>query len=126
MTATSSFGLDREVTADGRFVRQQSVFRRWVTADPDAEFPVEAGRYHLYVSLACPWSHRAVIVRVVKGLDEAIGDLLRRSVSRPARLGVHRRTVRRTGDRPDGRVPSTASLFCARPTRPPTRVSRAA
>ena len=73
MTATSSFGLDREVTADGRFVRQRSVFRRWVTADPGAEFPIEAGRYHLYVSLACPWSHRAVIVRVVKGLDEAIG-----------------------------------------------------
>ncbi len=121
MTATSSFGLDREVTADGRFVRQESVFRRWVTADPGAEFPVEAGRYHLYVSLACPWSHRAVIVRVVKGLDEAIGISLCRPVSRPARLGVHRRTVRRTGDaacRARTPIPSTASLFCARPTRP--------
>ncbi len=73
MASTSSFGLDREVAADGRFVRQESVFRRWVTADGSSEFPVEAGRYHLYVSLACPWSHRAVIVRAVKRLDEAIG-----------------------------------------------------
>jgi putative glutathione S-transferase len=54
-------------------VRQDSVFRRWVTADGSSEFPAEAGRYHLYVSLACPWSHRAVIVRAVKGLDEAVG-----------------------------------------------------
>ena len=69
----SSFDLGREAAADGRFVRQDSVFRRWVTADGSSEFPAEAGRYHLYVSLACPWSHRAVIVRAVKGLDEAVG-----------------------------------------------------
>ena len=62
-----------EVRADGRFVRQESVFRRWVTSDGSSEFPLEAGRYHLYVSLACPWSHRAVIVRAVKGLGEAVG-----------------------------------------------------
>ena len=68
-----TFGLGDEVAADGRFVRQESVFRRWVTADGGSGFPVEAGRYHLYVSLACPWSHRAVIVRAVKGLDEAVG-----------------------------------------------------
>jgi putative glutathione S-transferase len=43
-----------------------------VSDDPGAEFPVEAGRYHLYVCLACPWSHRAVIVRVVKGLADAV------------------------------------------------------
>ncbi len=73
----SSFDLGREAAGDGRFVRQESAFRRWVTPDDGsgspAEFPAEAGRYHLYVSLACPWSHRAVIVRAVKGLDEAIG-----------------------------------------------------
>ncbi len=73
MTEHRGFDLGREAAADGRFVRQESVFRRWVTAEGGAEFPVEAGRYHLYVSLACPWSHRAVIVRAVKGLDEAIG-----------------------------------------------------
>jgi putative glutathione S-transferase len=68
-----TFGLGAEMTADGRFMRQQSVFRRWVTSDGGSGFPVAAGRYHLYVSLACPWSHRAVIVRAVKGLEEAVG-----------------------------------------------------
>jgi glutathionyl-hydroquinone reductase len=69
----SSFDLGREVAPDGRFVRQESVFRRWVTADGSSGFPAKAGRYHLYVSLACPWSHRAVLARVLKGLEGAIG-----------------------------------------------------
>ena len=67
------FDLGREVADDGRFVRRESLFRRWVTDDPAATFPLQVGRYHLYVSLACPWSHRAVIVRVVKGLEHAVG-----------------------------------------------------
>ena len=66
------FELGREVVADGRFVRQASVFRRWVSADGSSGWPSAAGRYHLYVCLACPWSHRTVIVRHVKGLEEAI------------------------------------------------------
>ncbi len=49
------------------------MFRRWVEARSDSEFPAAAGRYHLYVSLACPWAHRAVIVRMLKGLEHAIG-----------------------------------------------------
>jgi putative glutathione S-transferase len=63
----------------GRFVRSESQFRNWVTPDgspgPSGEggFPAEAGRYHLYVSLACPWASRAVIVRKLKRLDGAIG-----------------------------------------------------
>ena len=69
----SSFELGPEVARDGRFVRQESVFRRWVSDDDSSEFPLEAGRYHLYVCLACPWSHRAVIVRAVKGLSGAVG-----------------------------------------------------
>jgi len=73
MAASSSFGLGREVARGGRFVRQESAFRRWVSADGGSEFPVGAGRYHLYVSLACPWSHRTVIVRAVKRLEEAVG-----------------------------------------------------
>jgi putative glutathione S-transferase len=68
-----SFELGPEVATDGRFVRQQSVFRRWVSDDGSSEFPLEAGRYHLYVCLACPWSHRAVIVRAVKGLSGVVG-----------------------------------------------------
>jgi putative glutathione S-transferase len=62
----------------GRFQRQDSAFRHWVTADgspgPSGEggFTAEPGRYHLYVSLACPWAHRALIFRVLKGLEAMI------------------------------------------------------
>jgi len=62
----------------GRFVRRESQFRNWVTADGaagpsgDGGFPAEAGRYHLYVSLACPWAHRALIFRALKGLGDII------------------------------------------------------
>ncbi|KAJ2525187.1 S-glutathionyl-(chloro)hydroquinone reductase [Coemansia sp. RSA 2049] len=58
---------------DGEFRRQVSSFRSFVEADPSAEFPAEAGRYHLYVSLACPWAHRTLIVRKLKGLEGMIG-----------------------------------------------------
>ncbi|HLT27785.1 MAG TPA: glutathione S-transferase family protein [Zeimonas sp.] len=63
----------------GRFVRSEAQFRNWITADgrpgPSGEggFPAEAGRYHLYVSLACPWAHRTLIFRALKGLGESIG-----------------------------------------------------
>src|SRR4051795_13635471 len=56
----------------GAFERQEAKFRRWVTA-AGGELPAAAGRYHLYVALACPWSHRAVIVRALKGLEDAVG-----------------------------------------------------
>jgi putative glutathione S-transferase len=57
---------------DGRFVRRESAFRDWVTADGASGFKAEPGRYHLYVSLACPWAHRTVIFRALKGLEDAI------------------------------------------------------
>ena len=57
----------------GRFVRRDSIFRRWVTSDPDAAFPAESGRYHLYVSLGCPWANRTVTVRALKGLEDVVG-----------------------------------------------------
>jgi len=69
--------LDAE-TEDGEFIRQDSQFRHWVTPDgapgPSGEggFPAEPGRYHLYVSLACPWAHRTLIFRRLKGLEAMI------------------------------------------------------
>jgi glutathionyl-hydroquinone reductase len=65
-------GWDREIAEGGRFQRQTSAFRRWVTADGSSGFPAEPGRYHLYVSLACPWAHRSVIVRRLKGLEDVV------------------------------------------------------
>lgn len=56
----------------GRFVRRDSAFRDRVTADGSSGFPAEAGRYHLYVSLACPWAHRTLIFRKLKRLEDAI------------------------------------------------------
>ncbi len=56
----------------GAFVRTESQFRDWVTADGRSGFSAEAGRYHLYVSLACPWAHRTLIVRRVKRLEDVI------------------------------------------------------
>ena len=62
---------DTESTG-GRFVRKDSAFRDRIAADGSTRFAPENGRYHLYVSLACPWAHRALVVRKLKGLDDAI------------------------------------------------------
>lgn len=56
----------------GAFVRQASQFRNWVTADGESGFKAEASRYHLYVSLACPWASRTLIYRKLKGLENII------------------------------------------------------
>ncbi|PSN62235.1 hypothetical protein BS50DRAFT_592440 [Corynespora cassiicola Philippines] len=56
----------------GEYKRQTSVFRNWIENKPGAEFPAEKGRYHLYVSYACPWAHRTLLVRKLKGLDDII------------------------------------------------------
>ena len=61
-----------ETDASGAFVRQQYRFRDRITADGSSGFPAVAGRYHLYVSLACPWAHRAIIVRRLLGIEHAV------------------------------------------------------
>ena len=73
----------------GRFVRKDSAFRNWITADGSAGptgtagFAAEPGRYHLYVSLACPWAHRTLIFRALKGLE----DMISVSAVNPLMLG---------------------------------------
>ena len=70
-------GYDTESTG-GRFVRDTAKFRNWITADgapgPSGAggYQAEPGRYHLYVSMACPWAHRALIFRALKGLEDLI------------------------------------------------------
>jgi glutathionyl-hydroquinone reductase len=70
----AEFTIDREL-AGGAFERQESRFRDWVGSDPagrSSEFGVESGRYHLYLSLACPWCHRIAILRVLASLEAAV------------------------------------------------------
>jgi putative glutathione S-transferase len=65
-------------TKDGHFIRPATKFRHWVTPDGapgpsgDGGFAAESGRYHLYVSLACPWAHRTVIFRKLKALESVV------------------------------------------------------
>jgi len=65
--------LPSEHTCSGEFQRQEDVFREWISTDGSTSYPAAAGRYHLYVSLACPWASRTVIFRKLKGLENAIG-----------------------------------------------------
>ena len=57
----------------GRFIRPSTTFRHKITADGSSGFKAESGRYHLYISWACPWAHRTAILRKLKGLEDAIG-----------------------------------------------------
>ncbi|WP_238366773.1 glutathione S-transferase family protein [Mesobacterium pallidum] len=67
-----------KMSKGGKFVRNETTFRNWITADGSAGpsgtggFKAESGRYHLYVSYACPWAHRALIFRALKGLQDHI------------------------------------------------------
>jgi glutathionyl-hydroquinone reductase len=62
-----------EQSKSGEFKRQEDAFRDWVKRDGSTPYRPERGRYHLYVSLACPWAHRTIILRRLKGLEQTIG-----------------------------------------------------
>src|ERR1700757_511041 len=65
-------------TQNGHFIRPSTRYRNWITASGEAGptgeggFPAARGRYHLYVALACPWAHRTVIMRELKGLNDVV------------------------------------------------------
>jgi hypothetical protein len=61
-----------EVSAKGAFVRTDATFRDMVEASADAKYPAASGRYHLYVAYACPWAHRCLMARSLKGLEGVI------------------------------------------------------
>jgi glutathionyl-hydroquinone reductase len=73
MSEAAKAQFPAEQSVKGEFVRQGDAFRLWVTADGKSGFPAAAGRYHLYVSWACPWAHRTIIVRHLKRLESVIG-----------------------------------------------------
>ena len=72
MNSAKDAQFPKDTDKKGSFIRQESVFRNWVTEDGSSGFKAEKNRYHLYVSLACPWASRAVIVRKLKRLDNVI------------------------------------------------------
>ena len=69
----ASSHLPSEQTDAGEFQRQEDAFREWISNDGSTSYPAAAGRYHLYVSLACPWASRTIIFRKLKGLEDAVG-----------------------------------------------------
>lgn len=72
MSSARKAQFARETGAGGEFIRQQSHFRGCITPDGSSGCRAEPGRFHLYVSRACPWAHRAIIVRMLKGLEDVI------------------------------------------------------
>ncbi len=64
--------LPQETGAAGEFLRAESVFRKAITADGSSGYQAEAGRYHLYVTMGCPWAHRTLLYRAVKQLEHAV------------------------------------------------------
>ena len=63
-----------ERNENGQFQRMPTQFRDWITAEGSSGFRAEPGRYHLYISLGCPWAHRTALVWKLKGLEDVIGS----------------------------------------------------
>src|SRR5256714_9331592 len=69
----SSSHSPAEQSSSGEFRRQEDAFREWISNGGSTAYAAAADRYHLYVSLACPWASRTIIFRKLKGLESAIG-----------------------------------------------------
>ena len=65
--------FEKEQSASGEFQRQEDAFRDWISSDGSTGYPAVADRYHLYISLACPWASRTLIARKLLGLEQIIG-----------------------------------------------------
>ena len=65
--------FEKEQSESGEFQRQEDAFREWISSDGSTAYAAAANRYHLYVSLACPWASRTIILRKLKGLEDTIG-----------------------------------------------------
>lgn len=100
-TPSNNNTWDREVD-DGEFVRRPTQFRSQVRADGGTDFLPEPGRYHLYVSLACPWAHRTLIYRKLKGLEDAISVDVVDPVLPSGGWTFARTAAGATGDRANG------------------------
>src|SRR5436853_7927178 len=115
---------DDPLPADGtgRFVRPDSVFRDWVTRDGSSGFKAEAGRYQLVTAPSCPWAHRTVLMRKLKGLDGA-RSLSSNPTCRRARAGPIRTalTISRQRAAPFTYTRSTAPHDPIIPAAPPSR-----
>eukprot|EP00759_Apiculatamorpha_spiralis_P005385 PhF_6_TR13242/c0_g1_i3/m.20983/K07393/ECM4, yqjG; glutathionyl-hydroquinone reductase len=70
MTTTQQQSFVPPTNDKGEYVRKESEYRNWINVSPN--YPAESGRYHLYISHACPWAHRCMILRSLKGLEDAI------------------------------------------------------
>ena len=113
--------LPQEYADGGRFKRAESQFRDRITADGSSGFKAKPGRYHLYVAVGCPWTHRTLIYRALKKLDGLISVAY--SVPGLKKSGWTLKTIL---DFPTVlRTPSTVSTIRTKPTWRPTRITPA-
>ena len=121
--------FDKARLEGGRFVRPTTKFRNWITPDgspgPSGEggFAAEAGRYHLYVSLACPWAHRTLIFRKLKQLESVISMSVVVLATWASTAGPSARTTGSSGDTVNGTQQARRKSICS-PTRTTPAASR--
>ena len=70
--ANAGSGLDpKHFSIDGKFIRSESAFRNFISSEEGAEYPMEEGRYHIYINMACPWANGVLAMMHLKGLEHA-------------------------------------------------------